>query len=151
MNLPEKQFTIDGNEYVTVAHAPSQATDLALEIYAQLSGPGISLLQGLTDAQDNVSMDDDVDELLKYFDTDKISGQVSGALSSLDEKHLRELFRKTARNGKDLSVDAVYDEAYAGNWGEWLQAIYQIVQANGFLDFLSTISENKTEATEETS
>jgi len=47
---------------------------------------------------------------------------------------LRDMLHGTYRNGKDISMDSVFNEAYTGNIGELVQALPGIVEAN-FGDF----------------
>lgn len=49
---------------------------------------------------------------------------------------LRSMLYGTSRDGKDITMDAVFNEAYSGNIGELLQALPGIVEAN-FGDFFS--------------
>ena len=47
---------------------------------------------------------------------------------------LRDMLHGTSRDGRDISMDSVFNEAYTGNIGELVQALPGIVEAN-FGDF----------------
>lgn len=138
-DLPIKEFEIGDHKYTVIPHKTREATRLVMDIYGALSGPGLQLIVSLAEARDELSLDSDVSEALELIDSEKLGTQIKSALTQLHEDQVRELFSKTTRGDKDLSNDGIYDDVYAGNWGEWTQAIYEIVRANGFLSFLSTM------------
>ena len=73
----------------------------------------------------------------------ELGDDVESVIASLAEKPalVRRLFVGTYRDRtQDLSEDAAFDLAYAGNWGEWLAALKEIVVANGLIPFLDSLS-----------
>lgn len=49
---------------------------------------------------------------------------------------VRKIFGKTRRDEQSLEDDDAYNMAYMANYAEYRNALWRIVQANGFLDFL---------------
>lgn len=154
MNLPEETFEVDGTRYKTTVHAPSEAMDLAKELYASLAGPGVDILKAMIANREELA-DDNVEEAFAKLETENLSKQLASALRSLDTEQIREMFSKTVRENdegqyQELSQSVVFDQAFAGNWGEMIQALVQIVKVNGFVDFLSTTIDADDRTTEST-
>jgi len=151
MGLPSKKVEIEGSEYIITAHPPSESTDLVMEIYATLAGPGAGLIDMLSKAREDLQDGDDVDKVLESLDSEKMSRLVSQSLRDLDSTYIHKLFEETERKNEEtgemesLSNSVAFDNAYAGNWTEFNMAIIEIVKVNGFLDFLlgMTGSENE--------
>jgi hypothetical protein len=53
----------------------------------------------------------------------------------LPEEQIHALFKYTRRDGLPLAQRAVFDSVYAGNWAEFYQAAYRVIEANHFLPF----------------
>lgn len=123
------------HDYIMTPHKASQAQGIVLRINACIP----EIMMPMLDASQS-------DKSLKsLMDTDldlgKMAAGVSQALMKLDGDFLRSLFVNTTRDGKELSEDAYFDHAYTANYAEWAYAIYKIVDANGFLAFLSMLGE----------
>lgn len=82
-------------------------------------------------------------QILGGADFSTVGADVRKALVATNMSKLaREILRNTMRDGKPLSVDAsgngVFDQAYRANYGELLQAVWRVVQANRFLPLPGT-------------
>jgi hypothetical protein len=130
-----KKFVLRGVPYEVVAHPPTELGGFALRLLALASGPLATLITAQKKITTGFSVGD--------FDLSQISPtEVQKALITvvehIGEKEIRELFSYTTRDGKSMSNDLMYDEAYRGNWVEWYSAIFHILKSNGFFDFLSS-------------
>ena len=69
-----------------------------------------------------------------------IAEDLPAVLRSLKPEMITKILSNTFRDGKDLGHGPTFDAAYSGNWGELYQAIWKVVDANGFLDFFDSLS-----------
>lgn len=130
-------FQLKGHSYRVTLHTPSTFGLFATKLLALASGPLTTLLK----ASDlGAAMQaGGIGELdLSGVSPSEVQDSLVAVINNISEDELRQIFSLTQRDGKDLSNDLVYDEAYRGNWAEWYQAIFQILKANGFFDFLGT-------------
>ncbi len=86
-------------------------------------------------------LDAEIDEILESVDFSDIGADVEAVFRALaaNPKIVRRLFSGTFRDGADLSNDAHFDQAYAGNYTELFRAVKTIIQANGLIPFLDTL------------
>lgn len=130
-----KKFTLRGVSYEVMCHPPTELGGFALRLLALASGPIATLIT----AQKKVSGGFNAGDLdLSEISATEIQKALITVVEHISEKEVRNLFEYTTRDGKAMSNDLMYDEAYRGNWVEWYQAIFQILKANGFFDFLSS-------------
>lgn len=131
----------EGNvhEYDCRPFPASQSMDLAVQILALLSRPGVALIGQLVDQQGAENVD------LTKVDLGDLAGNLEGALSSIATKPemLRRLLGRTRRDNRPLSNDDVFDDSFTGNWGELYLALKEVIVANGFIDFLSFMAKSK--------
>lgn len=128
----------ESHKYMVEAHPPSEAHRIVLALDAGIAPPLAEFIVSLMSAGDLTGIGDlDIEDLLKNADLSSIAKHVSSAISELDPNLLMDLFRFTIRDGESMSNRDLYDRAYAGNWTEWHKALGKIVQANGFIPFLS--------------
>lgn len=130
-------FELQGHSYRVVLHAPSTFGLFATKLVALASGPVLTLLNlagslgGLAGGEVELSS----------LSPEQVQKSLLEIVKNVSEEELRQIFEHTVRDGKALSEDINYDTAYRGNWKEWYLAIYHILQANGFMDFLPTPTE----------
>lgn len=82
---------------------------------------------------------------LQGLDTSHVGPALAAALGAADGPALvRSLLAHTWRDGKALNEPMHMDAAYRGNYGELMQAVFKVVQLNGFFPlaelFASTTS-----------
>lgn len=138
------QFQLEGadgqlHDYEVTPHKTSEGTELMLRVLALAAEPLGRLLDASLKRGD-ISMDDDLGETLRGLDLSQIGGDVKAALLSLDAETLKQFFSRVKRDDKVLRLGTAYDDAYQGNWTEWVQALKEIVQANGFVPFLHMLA-----------
>jgi hypothetical protein len=138
--MQPKTFVIRGANYQVTPHPPSELGGFALRLMALASGPLAALITSQKNLSPNMSVGD-VD--LSNISPTEVQKALVTVVEHITEQELRRLFAYAVRNGKDLSHDLNYDEAYRGNWAEWYQAIFQILKSNGFFDFLSSSTTRK--------
>lgn len=69
----------------------------------------------------------------------EVAGSLRSALARVDASKLtREILRFAVRNGKPLSNDAHFAEAFRRNYGEMLAAAWEVVRYNRFLPLPDT-------------
>lgn len=136
----------DGNEvsYLITPIRPSQSIDLALNILACIAKPGSRLIKLGLEAKGLDNLDDEVQlkEFLAQIDFTQFGADAESVLRSLAARPdlVRRLFDGTIRDNQDMSNDAQFDLAYMGNWGELYAALKVIVEHNGLLPFLDSLS-----------
>lgn len=140
--MANKKFQIDGVSYEVNPHPPTELGTFALKLASLASGP----LAVLFTARDNMTVDEAKEEAgeidLSELDPAQIQSSLYEVVKHISEEEIRDLFSYTTRSGKHLSTLVNYENAYKGNWGEWYKALWNILKANGFFDFLSSLTEN---------
>lgn len=117
---------------------PTEALPDVLQLLAMGAQPLARIIQLYLEAEEVDPTQ--LDQFAAGMDWTQIGSDVQESLRALDPAIARRLFRRTFRDGADLSLDQVYDKAYTGNWSEYFKALWAIVQANGFLDFAASFS-----------
>ncbi len=116
---------VQGHEYEIVPWDGLYALRMTQRIAAALKESGASesvsaVFSGGLDSEVPVSsVTEAIVSVLAYGDTPDL---------------LRSMLYGTTRDGKDITMDSVFNDAYSGNIGELLQALPGIVEAN-FGDF----------------
>lgn len=128
------------HDYEVTPHMTTEGTPLMLSVLSTASEPISRLVAAYMKTQDTVSFEDDLGDILGRLDLSKIGTDLKATLAGLDADVLKKFFAHTRRDGKALHLITEYDKAYQGNWGEWMSALKEIVQANGFVPFLSTLT-----------
>lgn len=128
------------HDYRVSPHPSREGSTLMLQIGSLLSEPLLEAIRALVSRTERNQglMDAEIEDLVGQLDLSKIGGSLRSSLAELDADTLHSFFRHTTRDGKDLGNGSIYDAAYKGNWGEWVRALWQIIQANGFIAFLPT-------------
>lgn len=141
-----KKFEINGHKYEMMPFSTTVGTPIALKVWALASEPVAGLLANREALAKAGGEKTSVSDLLAELDVQKLGGDLGGLFAALsaDPELVRRIFKgpHLTRDGKDLSHDVHYDEAYTGNWKEWLQALFQLVKLNGFLLFFDSLSAN---------
>lgn len=130
------------HDYEVTPHMTSEGTNLMLRVMATAAEPLSRLASAYLETKDEVSLDDDLSDALATLDLSQIGSDVKAALLGLDSEILREFFARTRRDGESLTKVTAYDEAYQGNWAEWMQALKEIIRINGFIPFLSSLAKS---------
>lgn len=148
MTDPRKNFTLKDSQgnphrYEVFFLQPVEALPLALELLAMGAGPLLQFVEKavkVTDAKDA----EDLQTIIANLDFNAMALDLKSSLSAIAQKPelIRSVFNGTLRDGKDLGIDMIYNQAFAGNWSEWYQAIFSILKANGFLAFFDSLSTN---------
>lgn len=126
------------HDYEVTPHKTSEGTELMLRVLALAAEPLGRLLDSAV-KRGSVSMDDELGDVMATLDLTQIGGDLKAALMGLDSETLVQFFARTQRDGKMLNRITAYDDAYQGNWQEWMLALKEIIQANGFVPFLDTL------------
>lgn len=116
---------VQGHEYEITPWDGLYALRMTQRIAKALKDSGASegiseIFSGGLDAEVSpAAVTDAIVSVLSYGDTPQL---------------LRDMLHGTSRDGRDISMDSVFNEAYTGNIGELVQALPGIVEAN-FGDF----------------
>lgn len=135
-----RDFVCRGASYQVIPHPPSELGGFALRLAALAAGPLATLFKAQGNVKGGIGEMD-----LSAIDPQEVQQALIAVVDHISEAQVRNLFKYTTRAGKELENDLVYDEAYRGNWLEWYQALYLILKANGFLDFLASLSAKPSE------
>lgn len=108
-------FALTMTQRLAAAIKESGASERVSGVFSALAGDGDAMEQDVPVA----AIADAVVSVLSYGNTPSL---------------VRDMLYGTTRNGKDISMDSVFNEAYAGNIGELVKVIPGIVEAN-FGDF----------------
>lgn len=136
------------HEYSCVPHGASEGTELCMEIMAMAGepigrlvsanlSPILEAVQDMKPGEDNI--DESFDRLRDELDgMDVDLGQVVRDVQlAIAQSGNAEFFKRvlsgTHRDGKRLSKNIVYDQAYQANYMELMKATWRVVKANGFL------------------
>ena len=132
MSLASKSVnvTINKTPYIITPHPAMQALKLIRRIGSHIKVDGVKI--------DSLDMDAQINSLA-------IIGKVASAFCQYSEEHdpeltlMSDLFKYTQVNvnGKQTSVMNVFDDHYAGNWNELIQAITEVLKVNNFLQMLN--------------
>jgi hypothetical protein len=75
------------------------------------------------------------------IDFASLGADLRKVLMLLDSHDLaRRIMSRTLRDGKRLSDDAAFNEAYVGNYWEYQRAVWKVVTLNRFFPLLGTSS-----------
>lgn len=136
--LPVK-FEINGHEYVCTPHPAREGMVYAKRIVGAALAPLLRVLDAAFrdgKVKPGAQLDSEtIGALLDGLDLGGLAEDLRAAIQDLPDKEIAGLFKYTTRGGQKLSNDAVFDSAYAGNWGEFYQALAQIVVVNKFIPF----------------
>ena len=149
--MPDKFSLADtsGNphDYTVQPHPAGEGTRLVLTLMGLAGEPLGRLLEselgGVAEKikSGEVSLDDDVSELAKGIDFSAIARDLRMALAAVDGPQLFcDILKYTHRDGHPLAESGHYDAAYQQNYGELLKAVWRVVQVNGFLGFIGSLT-----------
>lgn len=151
--MQTKTFTLqDGegrqHEYEVQLHPPTEGMEIMWQLIALGAGPLGSAIKGfLTNAAGGGTfslrgMMDDPEGLSKLagaVDFAAVGNDIAAAVMKANRAALvRAILCKTSRDGKRLESVLAFDEAFVGNYGELIRAIWEVVRANRFLSLLNT-------------
>jgi hypothetical protein len=138
MEQQETTFTLEGADgekhtYDVALHPGLEGSQIALRLYTMAGEPLGELVQTFAQS-DDLDGEDDAGELLSEVDMSSVVSNIRDAIMSLDsEAFLLEVLKYTDRDGQPLKKEINFDEAYRGNYGELWQAVWKVIEANGFL------------------
>jgi hypothetical protein len=122
------------HEYRLTKHAPMDGgLDIVNSLLEMLSGPLVKLARSFVDG--NVGLDKEAAEVIKEIE---LEDEIRKLISDLDENLIFKLFSNTQRDGNDLDEERHFNKAFRGNYGEMLEAAYNVVRVNGFLSSVYT-------------
>lgn len=115
---------------LALAGAALKSQEMAASIAGALAGEG-----GGVSAADVA----DLGRMLADLDLEKLGGEIAKALGTGRAPALtRKLLARTHRNGKSLSDDLTFGQAYQANYAELLQAVWRVCSINRFFPVPST-------------
>lgn len=135
--MQAKKIALMGHEYEVTPHPADEGWPLGAEILALGTEPLARLLKVWLSAEDELLDGLDAESVIAQVDWGSIGSDAAAALRLLAKSPslVQRLFKYTWRDGKDLSVSSVFNEAYTANYKELVLAMKTIVVANGFLPF----------------
>lgn len=145
----ERTIKVGGHSYTVVQHPPTEGYGIVLQLLAAVSDPLAATLgpavQGVLDALGKTESLLDVDTGAIGAALDSIDWSVAGpalqrAIPHLSLPLVRQVLRYAWRDGKPLSDDGEFDLAYARNYTELFQAVFEVVRFNGFFPLLDTFA-----------
>lgn len=146
------RFTVKDREGVSHAydctlHPATEGQKVMWQLVALCAAPLAGAVKGLLPLIDQVKGQGGLAGLL---DSSTAIDQLKGGLASIDfaaigedvkrslltapmEKLVEEVLSRTLRDDKPLATRGTFDDAYSGNYGELLSALWEVVKANRFL------------------
>lgn len=152
------------HRYEIILHPATEGQDLLWELLAIAMQPGGAFVQALIegdgldtlisairahmgagddgdeDAEDEADAADiDIVEILRGANFGTIGGDIQRTIMSTKMSPLaRRLLAHTLRDDKPLDNDVHFNEAFTGNYGEYLRALLAAIDVNGFFALLGT-------------
>lgn len=146
-----RTFTLtDGDgavhQYEVVLHPPTEGQRVMWTLLSHLVAPITGLLGGLvpllelsrgrkiSELLDDPEAMQRFGEVLAEVDFGKLTATLQAALAAPEmDRLVLQILSRTSRDGAPLANQLQFDEAYAGNYGELLSAVWEVVRANRFL------------------
>lgn len=144
----------DAHEYTCTPHKAGDGTRLCLRVLGMAGEPigriASSNLSELIELFAGLDLDPNAEdaELESAFDgfASKVEGldldlgaiirDLQAAIADAgDDQFFRSVLKHTYRDGKPVAKNLVFDQAYQANYMELFQAVWKVIQANGFLPF----------------
>jgi len=161
-------------KYEVFLHPATEGQELLWDLLAIASEPGGAFVQKLLESGDVLgkvmaafqahmkpkkkdgdekddddekdAADQDIADLLSGSNFGSIGSDVRRTLMTSDMAGLaKKLLAHTLRDGKPLSNEVHFNEAYQGNYGEYLRALLASIEANRFFALLGTSTESEQE------
>lgn len=127
--------------YILHLHPGTEGAAIAAALNLAGLGPLGEALQGLLAEGGSVKDLLDSPDLLKSLKAGEFGTKLAASLRGLDLAALSGLLLGlTTRDGERLGNRAVFDKAFAGNYGELAQAAWRSIALNGFLPLLDMIT-----------
>ena len=130
------------HSYLCALHDVDEGQRLLWALVAVGGEPLGALLQGAAGRliAEGTSMadllDSDAAALLGAVDWSALGRNLSTAVARSDMPGLtRLILKRTRRDGQPLADNTAFNQAYRGNYGELLQALWQVIRANRLLPF----------------
>jgi hypothetical protein len=129
-----EQFTLEDSEgeshtYQLTLHSPLDGgLKIVNRLVTVLSGPLVKVIRTFVDG--NVGLDSEMTEVLSNIE---LEDEIKSCISEMDEDMIHEIMKKVNRDGEDLDKEHAFNRAYRGNYGELMEAVWEVVRANGFL------------------
>ncbi len=162
-----RAFTAGGHSYEVRLHPAREGAavvavllGLGLEPLGRIADSFVKSKEGLQSiakalgdkgtAEAESILDASLSTLFEGIDLTAVGGDLRAALATLDLPGFAEaVFRYTMRDGKMIGdhgdpdkahgAGLAFDKAFAGNYGEFLTALYKVANANNFFGPLSTL------------
>ena len=137
------------HEYTMAYHPGDEGLDIVLDLGALLAGPLASML-GLAFGSGKLSLDSELSaEAMAAIDWSALGNDLQRHLAAPSSRGLiMRILKHTARDGAPLGKARNFGRAYAGNYAELFDALWAVVEGNGFLplDAISKLVPAKPEA-----
>lgn len=135
------------HRYEVQPHPPTEGTEIVFSFVALGAEPFASVIASVFAAEDALAevgtlgdaLDLDLVEMAGRIDWGKVGGDVKRSILSMPLSTLvRDVLRFTWRDGRPLANDIHYNAAFSRNYGELLQAVWEVAGANRFFPRLNT-------------
>lgn len=133
----------DVHEYTVMRHGAVEGQDVMWQLVALGAEPIARIAQiALVSGNIRELIDADsakLEQMLGGADFSTVGADVRKAIVATNMSKLaREVLRHTSRDDKPLHDNIAFGNAYSGNYGELLQAVWRVVQTNRFLPLPGT-------------
>jgi len=130
-------FKIGDHEYLTSEHPGTEGQRVSWALLGSAAEPlGRLLGQVFSEegALDRLQAEGaTLTSMVDGLDLAKAGADLGSILALVDGPALtRQILRHTLRDDQPLDRDAVFDEAYAGNYAEMFRAVFKVAMINGF-------------------
>jgi len=133
----------ESHNYTMTLHLGGEGSLLAMQIMGFVAEPAIGAMLGLFDratgsVTDLLSLD--VSALLDGIDAASVGPAIAGVLADPKTHRIvkRDLVKYVHRDGKPLSNDTNFDQAFQGNYAELFKLCWEVAKSNRFLPLGST-------------
>jgi hypothetical protein len=142
-------FQINNNNYTMTHHPAGEGVSLIFKLFAVAAEPLGRVLDSVISQvvkkviSGEITLDGDVKDVLKSLDGDfdfsSVAGDLKLALATINEQQLiKDLLKYVVREGASLASQAVFDRAFANNYGELAALLIRVIVENGFLGFFTS-------------
>lgn len=154
------------HKYEVILHKATEGQDVLWMLLAIAAEPGGAFLQKMLEGKDvfgklmagfrahlkpksdgddgteTDAADADIEKILRGADFGSVGQDIRRTLmTSPMSKLARNLLKNTLRDDKLLGEETHFNEAFTGNWGEYLKALLLSIEANRFFALLGIFAE----------
>ena len=139
-----KKVVLVEHDYLCKPHRPDAGIRVAAGVAALAAEPLAALAKSAVREMDLFELVESdagmplVMDAIGRLDSEAIGAAFRHALDVLDPALMRAILANTWRDGKPLSDEEVFDEAYTANFGELLKAVWKVGGFNSFFGPLGT-------------